>query len=355
MRTHKTFKLLRLAVLLLLFVSAAQAQAPSPFIIRGEIHDGEGQKVACVNVCAMPEELVSGKFFPCVVSDAEGKFVIRLSEAGKYKLSTAKVESGYMPQHLPFYRLPSVSMPEVTLDSNTPTQEVSIILSPKSGALAGKSIDAATNLPVENVKITLCHFHNPSVCFQTSAKDAGGKFKVQTPPAPFTLKITAEGFEDCYGPRCTDKPESIININPGATVELSFYLKRREEAATRAINESEKQAGLNLPAPRQLSPADNAVFDFYPRKTKLEWEAVEGAVSYVLEIDYCRGGKRDNPQCVNPQPLALPINPPTSGITKTTYEFEFIGAQPGRWRVWAVDGEGREGFKSVWRKFIYLQ
>ena len=32
----------------------------------------------------------------------------------------------------------------------------------------------------------------------------------------------------------------------------------------------------------------------------------------------------------------------------------FVGAQPGRWRVWAVDKEGREGFKSPWRLFVYL-
>jgi len=41
-----------------------------------------------------------------------------------------------------------------------------------------------------------------------------------------------------------------------------------------------------------------------------------------------------------------------SGIVGTTYEFMFIGAQPGRWRV-AMDREGREGFKSPWRVFIH--
>lgn len=48
-------------------------------------------------------------------------------------------------------------------------------------------------------------------------------------------------------------------------------------------------------------------------------------------------------------------NPPASGIVSTTYEFEFVGAQRGRWRVWALDKEGREGFKSAWRSFVYLQ
>jgi len=39
----------------------------------------------------------------------------------------------------------------------------------------------------------------------------------------------------------------------------------------------------------------------------------------------------------------------------TSYEFRFIGAQPGRWRVWGVDKEDREGFKSAWRNFVYLR
>jgi eukaryotic-like serine/threonine-protein kinase len=35
------------------------------------------------------------------------------------------------------------------------------------------------------------------------------------------------------------------------------------------------------------------------------------------------------------------------------YSFDFVGAQPGRWRVWAVDPEGREGSRSAWRRFEF--
>ena len=57
----------------------------------------------------------------------------------------------------------------------------------------------------------------------------------------------------------------------------------------------------------------------------------------------------------NPQPFRMTNNPPTSGIVNTTYDFQFVGAQSGRWRVWALDKEGREGFKSAWRVFVYLR
>jgi protein TonB len=32
---------------------------------------------------------------------------------------------------------------------------------------------------------------------------------------------------------------------------------------------------------------------------------------------------------------------------------EFVGNQPGRWRAWAVDSNGRRGPKSEWRMFMW--
>jgi hypothetical protein len=138
-------------------------------------------------------------------------------------------------------------------------------------------------------------------------------------------------------------------------MELNVYLKRRKETADAALNEAEKQVGVNLPAPVQQAPEHKAKFNHYPRKTILEWKAVEGAISYTVEVDYCQGFGSRKLDCVNPQPLTMKGSPQTTGIKNTSYEFSFIGAQPGRWRVWAVDKEGREGFKSSWRSFFYLK
>jgi len=41
------------------------------------------------------------------------------------------------------------------------------------------------------------------------------------------------------------------------------------------------------------------------------------------------------------------------GGSSTTYTFNFVGAQPGRWRVWAVNGSGMPGSKSGWREFRF--
>jgi serine/threonine protein kinase len=100
-----------------------------------------------------------------------------------------------------------------------------------------------------------------------------------------------------------------------------------------------------LPAPVQLSPANGSTFSNYPRTTVLQWQAVPGAVSYSVEVDYYDPG---NTSCTGGNVYKNP-----TGLTTTSYTFDFVGAQPGCWRVWAVDGGGNAGAKSSWWLFIY--
>jgi hypothetical protein len=95
-----------------------------------------------------------------------------------------------------------------------------------------------------------------------------------------------------------------------------------------------------LPAPELLSPADGAVFNNFPRTTTLAWNAVSGASSYGIEVDF-----RDPP--------GWSRSVFRSGIKGDSFTFNFIGKQRGRWRVWAVDLSGNEGEKSPWREFEY--
>jgi hypothetical protein len=43
------------------------------------------------------------------------------------------------------------------------------------------------------------------------------------------------------------------------------------------------------------------------------------------------------------------------GIKDTVHTFEHVGAQPGRWRVWAVDAAGTSGPKTGWWQFDYTR
>ncbi len=96
-------------------------------------------------------------------------------------------------------------------------------------------------------------------------------------------------------------------------------------------------------APVQVSPADGHVYNIFPRVTTLSWNAVPGATSYEVRTQYC------NTVGTNCEPLT------TTTVTETSYTFNFVGAQIGRWRVRAINGLGMNGDWSPWRTFRHMQ
>ncbi|MBI4907205.1 MAG: hypothetical protein HY820_26510 [Acidobacteria bacterium] len=117
----------------------------------------------------------------------------------------------------------------------------------------------------------------------------------------------------------------------------------------------------SLSAPKLLSPANGSVFSLYPRTTVLRWEPVAGAAQYALEIDY---GWDSPGYCQSLGAATIPCycqqigscagaGAPPRVVTAPPYTFDFVGAQPGRWRVWALDSQGRAGEKSEWWTFRY--
>jgi hypothetical protein len=105
-----------------------------------------------------------------------------------------------------------------------------------------------------------------------------------------------------------------------------------------------------LSAPRQLSPQSGSTFNFFPRKTTLKWSAVLGATAYGVEID-CFSCCVNNRWCtdVGKEWNVVP------NVKATEYTFDFVGAQPGRWRVWAVGPRGETSPKTGWWEFKYTK
>jgi len=77
------------------------------------------------------------------------------------------------------------------------------------------------------------------------------------------------------------------------------------------------------------------------------WRPSAGAASYILEWDYSYHGVWH----------AEDRNMPGTGqaVHGTEAEFDFVGAQPGRWRVWPVNAKGERGNPSEWRTFRYTR
>lgn len=104
---------------------------------------------------------------------------------------------------------------------------------------------------------------------------------------------------------------------------------------------------IQLREPIMLEPAEGAVLANHPRQTTLRWTPVPGAASYSVKIEYCEPSG-----CQDATARSLKL---VTGLTSTFYTFDFVGAVPGRWRVWAVGADGRESPKPRFREFRYTR
>ncbi len=101
---------------------------------------------------------------------------------------------------------------------------------------------------------------------------------------------------------------------------------------------------LKLGPPIPVAPADQAEFNTYPRTTQCSWQAVPGATSYLLQWDYFDDGWHAE---------KTKMGEFGTMVTGTELSFDFVGAQPGRWRVWPFNAKGERGVPSEWRVFRY--
>ncbi len=153
---------------------------------------------------------------------------------------------------------------------------------------------------------------------------------------------------DCAGQR-----PSILQVwrIPGSKVVLVSEPNTAAEA--RPIETMVAHAGFikptagTLPPPTQVSPPDGSVFSNYPRATTLTWNAVPGGARYVVQMQAC------DPAGCDAGSGHSDLSPYCVTVSGTTYSFDFVGAQPGRWRVAALKPDGELGQFSPWWGFTY--
>src|SRR5215813_13494742 len=337
---------------------AAVAQAR--YIISGELRDDPGRPFAGGNVCALQKtgNSVNVRDKVCVESDAEGKFVINLSHGGTYQVIADKMSEGYMPSYSPFYKTRK-AIPEVSLGEGTTSQSVLVQLPPKSGWITGKVIDEATDRRVPEFVVWFWQAPDPNARTHLVVNGQSGTFRMYAPIMPFRMRVVADGYEDwvmgggvLVSLAGAKKGPGALVVRNGEKTDFAIYLKRKTQLPADATSDPAR-----LPAPVQLSPTDNQIFDVFPRNTRLEWNPVAGAIAYAIEVESCwtrseEEQKRlaDDGECINPSSFAEKY-----GLHDTNYEFIFKGAHPGRWRVWAYDQNHKPGVKSPWRQFTYLK
>ncbi len=104
------------------------------------------------------------------------------------------------------------------------------------------------------------------------------------------------------------------------------------------------------PVPTQLTPLPNTTFNHYPRNTTLAWSAVSdpsSPVTYRVQVEYCQGNVYDPYDCTLREDWCA------GALSGTTCSFNFVGMQPGRWRVRAVDNAGNQSAYSAWSTFKF--
>jgi hypothetical protein len=178
------------------------------------------------------------------------------------------------------------------------------------------------------------------------------KYGVYDPPV---MRQRARLFAAATLSRFCSKPQS---ANPRVQAIVDELLGQKSEGTTAS----------RLPAPRLLVPVEGAVFHDISKPLVLSWDPVPSAAAYVLEWDYAWDSQgslawwSEQPEKSRQPELtkgwwfeshhrSLPEIP----TTETSYNLSFVGTQPGRWRVWAVDAEDNPGVKSEWREFRYAR
>jgi hypothetical protein len=104
---------------------------------------------------------------------------------------------------------------------------------------------------------------------------------------------------------------------------------------------------LYISTPFLTTPAANENFYHFPRNLTLSWKPVPEAEGYKVEVQYCQAG------VTNCQPWVTTTVGQTNEVN-AYHNFNFVGAQPGRWRVTALGGDTyRDSPPSAWRIFYF--
>lgn len=183
--------------------------------IKGLVLNPEGQPVSQATVFAERENFLKG-LMRFAKTDEQGRFVITGLEPRAYKVYASKEEAGYPLPISAFHTGGSVLIQQVDVYEGQVTSDVVIHLAPKAAELAGHVTNAATKGRIDRAQITLRRADNPNYYYVTGLKWPG-TFKVLVPTEPFTIEVSAPGYEK--------KHLSPLQLKQGEVKRLNISLR----------------------------------------------------------------------------------------------------------------------------------
>ena len=192
--------------------------------ISGRVLDGDGKPVRGASVCANSRPAgISGV---CAPSRAGGKFTIHMLKPGLEYIVFASKREDYYPFPTPgFYDAPPGTRVKVKLEEGRALQDVEVRLGPKAGRLVGTVINAETNEVLKQFRLLACRDDRPEDCIAAGSGDKTGRFNLLVPTVPFSIKISAPGFEDWYGSESPREQPAALLVGSGTTMELNIFLR----------------------------------------------------------------------------------------------------------------------------------
>jgi hypothetical protein len=140
--------------------------------------------------------------------------------------------------------------------------------------------------------------------------------------------------------------EAVRNPDSNTTVTLkpstSANVAQRPAGST---NDSRPgPSSFVIAQPELVLPRDGSVFAHYPRAIDLTWKPIPLAVSYSVELQF------DGSQDRSGHWIGTVMS-----TSENHFATEFVGARPGRWRIWATNASGEVSQRSSWSRFLFIK